>query len=57
MEESVRVKQQSNDRSLFLMNHLKLEQEKFLENTSSWLEIQLRINQIIAERYLQYLNR
>lgn len=57
MAESTRSQQSTDDQSLFLMNTLVEQQKQFLEGTSAWLDLQIRINQIIAERFLQYLNR
>lgn len=57
MEQSTRVEQPTNDQSLFLMNTLVAQQKQFLEGSAAWFELQAQINQIIADRFLQYLNR
>lgn len=57
MEQSSADVRQSNDQSLFLMQSLAEQQKQFLEGTSAWFELQAEINQIIADRFLQYLNR
>jgi len=57
MAQSSRVEQSTNDQSLLLMQSLEAQQKKFLEGTTAWFELQAQINQLIAERFLQYLNR
>lgn len=57
MAESIRTKQSTDDQSLFLMNSLVEQQKQFLEGSAAWFSYQAHINQIIAERFLQYLNR
>jgi hypothetical protein len=57
MAESTRTKQSTDDQSLFLMNTLVEQQKQFLEGSAAWFSYQAQINQIIAERFLQYLNR
>ena len=53
METSNRVKQPSNDKLIFL----KQEQQQYSEGTSNWIKLQTRIDHIIAQNYLEYLNR
>lgn len=53
MEQSIRSLQPTNDRLLLL----KREQEEYGEGTSHWAILQEKINQIIAQNYLEYLNR
>lgn len=57
MAEGVGTKQSTDDQSLFLMNALVEQQKHFLEGSAVWFQLQAQINQIIAERFLQYLNR
>lgn len=57
MAESTRVEQSTDDQSLFLMNMLVDQQKQFLEGSAAWFSYQAQINQIVAERFLQYLNR
>lgn len=53
MAEGTRVEQQSDDRILLLMEQQMLTQFK----SAAWLDLQSKINQIIAERFLRYVNR
>lgn len=53
MEQCFTDVRKSNDRLVLL----KKEQEKFYEGSFEWADIQAKINQIIAENYLQYVNR
>lgn len=57
MEQSRTNVQSTDDRSLLLIQHLMTEQKQSLEGSSEWLDYQSKINQIAAERFLQYLNR
>jgi len=57
MEQSTRVEQSTDDQSLFLMNMLVDQQKQFLEGSAAWFSYQAQINQIVAERFLHYLNR
>lgn len=49
--------QQSTDVRSVLLNNLRQEQEQYGEGSTHWSLIQEKINQIIAENYLEYLNR
>lgn len=53
MEQCFTDVRESNDRLVLL----KKEQEKFYEGSFEWADIQAKINQIIAENYLRYVNR
>jgi len=53
VEEGIRTQQSSNDRLVFL----KKEQAQYHEGSFEWADIQEKMNQIIAENYLRYLNR
>jgi hypothetical protein len=53
MESSPTEMCKSNDRLVLL----KKEQEKYYEGSFEWADIQAKINQIIAEKFLQYVNR
>jgi hypothetical protein len=44
---------ESNDRLVFL----KQEQEKYTEGSPRWINLQTEINQIVAQNYLEYVNR
>jgi hypothetical protein len=56
MEKSNGIKQFSNDKSVLLKN-LKVEQEQYTEGSKQWTYIQENINQIVAQNYLEYVNR
>ena len=45
--------QPSNDQLLFL----KQEQERFVEGSKQWIYLQENINQIVAQNFLEYVNR
>lgn len=53
MAESIRIKQPTDDQLLLLMEKQMLAKE----GSSEWHELQQRINQIIAERFLRFVNR
>ena len=53
MGESSRDFKPTDDQLLFL----KKQQEQYHEGSFEWADIQSKINQIIAENYLQYVNR
>jgi hypothetical protein len=53
MEQSTPVMCESNDRLVFL----KQEQEKYTEGSPRWINLQTEINQIVAQNYLEYVNR
>lgn len=53
MGESSRDFEPTDDQLLFL----KKQQEQYHEGSVEWTNIQAKINQIIAENYLQYVNR
>lgn len=48
---------QSTDDSYVLLTKLKDEQNNYHEGSFEWADIQSKINQIVAERYLEYVNR
>lgn len=56
MEQSTRTVQPTNDRSMVL-EQLKSEQLNYHEGSFEWTDIQSKINQIVAENYLHFLNR
>jgi hypothetical protein len=53
MEQSITNVCRSKDRLLFL----KQEQEKYAEGSKDWTYIQENINRIVAQNYLEYVNR
>lgn len=53
MAQSNGNEQPSNDQLLFL----KQEQEQYAEGSKQWMYLQENINQIIAQNYLEYVNR
>ena len=53
MEQSTRLVQSTNDRLLLL----KKEQEKYHEGSFEWADIQAKVDQIVAQNYLEYVNR
>lgn len=53
MAESTRVEQPTDDQLLLLMEKQILTKE----GSSTWYDLQQRINQIIAQRFLQFVNR
>ena len=53
MEKSNRIEQSANDRLTVLVE----QQKQCQDGTASWYTIQEAINQIVAERFLVYLNR
>jgi hypothetical protein len=53
MEHSTTGVCKSNDRLVFL----KQEQEKYTEGSPRWINLQTEINQIVAQNYLEYVNR
>jgi|SaaInl5LU_22_DNA_1037371.scaffolds.fasta_scaffold146752_2 hypothetical protein len=56
MEYSNRDLQSSDGRKL-LLDHLRNLQANNKEGSSSWINVQQQIDQIVAERFLDYLNR
>jgi hypothetical protein len=56
MEGSSRTMQSPND-SKILLKELQREQKEYAEGTSGWRVIQGRIDQIVAQNLLQYVNR
>lgn len=53
MAESIRIEQSTDDRLL----HLRKELEKYHEGSFEYVDIQRKIDRIVAEKYLQYVNR
>lgn len=53
MDTGARIKQPTDDRFVFL----KQKQDLSKEGSPEWYSWQQQLNQIIAERFLQYLNR
>lgn len=56
MEASNRTMQSPND-SKILLKGLYLEQKGYAEGTADWRTLQQKIDQIIAQNLLQYVNR
>lgn len=56
MGSSTRAMQPTDDSQLLLEN-LKAEQTNYHEGSFEWADLQAKINQIVAERYLKYVNR
>lgn len=56
MEQSIRIMQPTNSRSVVL-EKLKAEQQNYYEGSFEWADLQSKIDQIIAENYLEYVNR
>jgi hypothetical protein len=56
VEQSNRAEQSANDSYIFL-NYLKEKQKVFSEGTTIWADYQSKIDQVVAERYLEYVNR
>lgn len=48
---------QSTDHKQFLLTELSTKQKNFREGSSEWYHIQSLIDQIVAQRYLEYVNR
>jgi hypothetical protein len=48
--------QSANDRTV-LLETLKKQQSEYHEGSFEWANIQAKIDQIIAENFLQYVNR
>ena len=53
MAESIRIKQSADDQLLLLMEKQILTKE----GSPAWHDLQQKINQIIAQRFLQFVNR
>ena len=49
--------QQSTDVRSILLKQLRTEQEQYGEGSTHWVLIEEKINQIIAQNYLEYVNR
>lgn len=43
--------------SVVQLDNLRKEQEQYAEGSIKWADYESKINQIIAENYLRYLNR
>ena len=56
MEQSNRNLQPTNDRHV-LLEQLRREQNEYGEGTSHWSLVQEKINQIVAQNLLEYVNR
>lgn len=56
MGTSHRVEQTADDKSVLLMS-LRQQQSAVKEGSLAWHEIQHQINEVIAQRYLESLNR
>ena len=48
---------QSTDNKQFLLTELSTKQKQCREGSFEWADIQAKIDQIVAERYLEYVNR
>ena len=58
MEQSTATMCRSNDQSVHLkLNKLRKEQEQYTEGSKNWSYYQNLINQIVAQNYLEYVNR
>ena len=58
MEQSTTTVRGSNDQSVHLkLEELRQEQAQYGEGTTHWALIQEKINHIIAQNYLHYVNR
>ena len=55
MGTSYGTKQPSNDQSLLLS--LKEKQIEYCEGTRTWINLQSKIDEIVAQNYLHYVNR
>ena len=55
MGKSYGTKQPSNDQSILLS--LKEEQTVYSEGTRKWINLQSQIDQIVAQNYLEHVNR
>lgn len=53
MDQSNGIEQSTNDKLLHLIEKQMLAKE----GTPEWYDLQQRLNQIIAERFLQFVNR
>ena len=53
MDQGNRVSQPTNDKLVYL----KREQKQYHEDSFEQVDIQAKIDQIVAERYLEYVNR
>jgi len=56
MGKSSTVEQSTDDQSILLML-LQKAQKEVSEKSIKWFDLQRRIDHIVAQRYLQYLNR
>jgi len=56
VEQSPRKMQPDNVRSI-LLTELKEEQSKLTENSPKWTSLEKKIQNIIAQNYLEYMNR
>jgi len=56
MDQSNRTEQSANDKHL-LLEELREEQSQYGEDTIHWALLQDKINHIIAQNYLHYVNR
>jgi hypothetical protein len=56
MEQSTNVNQSADVRSI-LLNSLKQNQAQWKEGSIEWRKYQERIDQIVADNFLEYVNR
>ena len=56
MEQGIRTMQLSDGKPMVL-TELKKQQENYSEGSFEWADIQAKINQIIAQNFLEYVNR
>lgn len=56
MAESNGTKQPTNDKSI-LLDRLRIDQANYPEGSKNWIHLQHKIDQIIADRFLDYVNR
>jgi hypothetical protein len=57
MEQSTTDVCKSEDRLILLVKELKMRQKDYKEDSREWTQLQSKIDQFVAERYLMYLNR
>ena len=55
MGTSYGIKQPSNDQSILL--DLKQTQKGYKEGTPKWITLQSKIDEVVAQHYLHYVNR
>lgn len=56
MDQGSRIMQSTDSKSMVL-KELRNDQSKYKEDSYQWKAVQLKIDQVVAERYLEFLNR